>query len=86
MTETFLFFPEKKMEKNVGFGAQSSAPLPTAPPSYEEAIANTGGAPALPSVVPTPYPLGNASVQMPMPCKLYLYQLLIKFVIQNGFD
>jgi hypothetical protein len=65
------------MEKNVGFGAESS--LPTASPSYEEAIANTGGAPMHPSVVPTPYPLGNASVQMPMPCKLYLD-------IQNGFD
>ncbi|XP_011166353.1 lipopolysaccharide-induced tumor necrosis factor-alpha factor homolog isoform X2 [Solenopsis invicta] len=55
------------MEKNIGFGAQSSAPLPTAPPSYEEAIANTGGAPTHPPVVPAPYPVGHASVQMPMP-------------------
>ncbi|XP_011879852.1 PREDICTED: lipopolysaccharide-induced tumor necrosis factor-alpha factor homolog isoform X2 [Vollenhovia emeryi] len=59
------------MEKNIGFGAasaQPSAPLPTAPPSYEEAIATAGGAPTHPpSVVPTPYPLGNAPVQMPMP-------------------
>lgn len=59
------------MEKNVGFSAttaQSSVPLPTAPPSYEEAIANAGGASMQPSGVPTPYPLGNASIQMPMPC------------------
>lgn len=59
------------MEKNVGFSAanaQSSGPLPTTPPSYEEAIANAGIAPTHPPVIPTPYPLGNASVQMPMPC------------------
>lgn len=59
------------MEKNVGFSAtttQFSAPLPTAPPSYEEAIANAGGAPTQPPVVPIPYPLGNAPVQMPMSC------------------
>ncbi|XP_071556014.1 uncharacterized protein [Temnothorax nylanderi] len=56
------------MEKNVGFAAaQPSAPLPMAPPSYEEAIANAGGAPTHPPVVPTTYPLGNAPVQMPMP-------------------
>lgn len=54
------------MEKNVGFNA-ANAHLPTAPPSYEEAIANAGTASTHPSVVPTPYPLGNAA-QMPMPC------------------
>ncbi|XP_077266986.1 lipopolysaccharide-induced tumor necrosis factor-alpha factor homolog [Temnothorax americanus] len=58
----------EKMEKNVGFAAaQPSAPLPLAPPSYEEAIANAGGASTHPPVVPTPYPLGSAPVQMPMP-------------------
>jgi len=57
------------MEKNFGFtNVQPSAPLPTAPPSYEEAIANTGGAPTHPPVLPTPYPPGNAPIQMPMPC------------------
>ncbi|KYN18042.1 PREDICTED: lipopolysaccharide-induced tumor necrosis factor-alpha factor homolog [Trachymyrmex cornetzi] len=56
------------MEKNLGFtNVQPSAPLPTAPPSYEEAIANTGGAPTHPPVMPTPYPPGNAPIQMPMP-------------------
>ncbi|XP_011644077.1 lipopolysaccharide-induced tumor necrosis factor-alpha factor homolog [Pogonomyrmex barbatus] len=53
------------MEKNV-VNAQPSV-LPTAPPSYEEAIANTGGASTHPPVGPTSYPLGNAPVQMPMP-------------------
>lgn len=59
------------MEKNLGFGginAPPSAPLPTAPPSYEEAIANAGGAPTHPPVVPTQYPPGSAPLQMPMPC------------------
>ncbi|CAL1681770.1 unnamed protein product [Lasius platythorax] len=58
------------MEKNIGFSAtnaQPSAPLPTAPPSYEEAIANTGGAPLHPPVGSIPFPLGTAPVSMPMP-------------------
>lgn len=61
------------MEKNIGFSAtnaQPSAPLPTAPPSYEEAIANTGGAPLHPPVGSIPYPLGTAPVSMPMPCNV----------------
>lgn len=56
------------MEKNIGFSAtNTSAPLPTAPPSYEEAIASTGGAPLHPPVGSTPYPLGTAPTPMPMP-------------------
>lgn len=51
------------MEK--GF-VQPSAPLPTAPPSYEEAIADSGGVPAQSSVANPPYPVGAAA--MPMPC------------------
>ncbi|EZA61862.1 hypothetical protein DMN91_006353 [Ooceraea biroi] len=57
------------MEKNIGFGgasAHSSAPLPTAPPSYEEAIASAGE-PMRPPVTSPPYPLGAASVPIPMP-------------------
>lgn len=56
------------MEKNIGFSAQPSAPLPTAPPSYEEAIANTGRAPLHSPIGFTPSPLGTAPVSMPMPC------------------
>lgn len=55
------------MEKNIGFSAQPSAPLPTAPPSYEEAIANTGRTPLHPPGS-SPYPLGTAPISMPMPC------------------
>lgn len=55
------------MEKNIGLSAPASAPLPTAPPSYEEAIANTG-APLHPPIGSTPYPLGSAPPPMPMPC------------------
>lgn len=53
------------MEK--GF-VQPSAPLPTAPPSYEEAIANTGAVSVQPSVANPPYPVGGAAMPMPMPC------------------
>lgn len=60
------------MEKNIGFGTHSSIPLPTAPPSYEEAIASAAGEPVRPPVTSPPYPLGPASVpmpiSMPMPC------------------
>lgn len=54
------------MEKNIGLSVPASAPLPTAPPSYEEAIANTG-APLHPPIGSTPYPLGSAPTPMPMP-------------------
>lgn len=56
------------MEKNIGFNAANvqSAPLPTAPPSYEEAIANAGGVP-MPTPVSPPYPMGAGAAQMPMP-------------------
>lgn len=50
-----------------GPNAQSIAPLPTAPPSYEEAIANVGP-PVHPSVGSAPYPIGLPSVQMPISC------------------
>ncbi|XP_014471884.1 PREDICTED: lipopolysaccharide-induced tumor necrosis factor-alpha factor homolog [Dinoponera quadriceps] len=46
---------------------QLSAPLPTAPPSYEEAIANTGGGPVQQSVANPPYPVGGPAMPMPMP-------------------
>jgi len=64
-------FFRKTMEKNIGFGAtsaHSSAPLPTAPPSYEEAIASAGEA-MCPSVTSPPYPMGSSAISMPMPCK-----------------
>ncbi|XP_012232328.1 lipopolysaccharide-induced tumor necrosis factor-alpha factor homolog [Linepithema humile] len=57
------------MEKNVGFSAANAQPsnlLPTAPPSYEEAIANTG-VPMNPPVGSAPYPLGITPVPMAMP-------------------
>lgn len=53
------------MEKNVNLG-HSSAPLPSAPPSYEEAIASAGES-MRPPVSSPPYPLGSATVPMPMP-------------------
>lgn len=56
------------MEKDMGFSAPNAQPssfLPTAPPSYEEAIANTG-VPVKPLVGSAPYPLGTT---MPMPCR-----------------
>lgn len=59
------------MEKNTGFSAptvQPSAPLPTAPPSYEEAIAYAGALPVHSAVTSPPYPAGTAAVPMPMPC------------------
>lgn len=75
---TFLFktlFFSRKMEKNIGFSAANAQPsslLPTAPPSYEEAIANTGALntpmPMNPPVGSAPYPLGTTPVPMPMPC------------------
>jgi len=74
LIESFCFFFLGKMEKNVSFAAndQPTAPLPTAPPSYEEAIANTG-APTHPPVIAMPYPQGNAPIQMPMPCMISRY-------------
>ena len=44
-----------------------SAPLPTAPPSYEEAVAQSGFVPNLPSN--PPYPTGGPQMPMPTPCK-----------------
>ncbi|XP_020288859.1 lipopolysaccharide-induced tumor necrosis factor-alpha factor homolog [Pseudomyrmex gracilis] len=49
-----------------GPNVQPTAPLPTAPPSYEEAIANAGP-PVHPPVGPAPYPIGLPPVQMPIP-------------------
>ena len=64
-----------------------SAPLPTAPPSYEEAVGITTGPPmpsgVMASGVPymhppvsgaPPYPVSGAQMPMPNPCK---YQLVI---------
>lgn len=65
------------MEKDQGHAA-ATAPLPSAPPSYEEAVAISG--PPRASLPNPPYPVTRAT--MPMPCKLifvWLFQKKLKF-------
>ena len=54
------------MEKNIGFAsgsAQPSAPPPTAPPSYEEAVGNVTSPPLQPNI--PPYPVGPSAMPLP---------------------
>ena len=54
------------MEKDHG-QTGPTAPLPTAPPSYEEAVAISG---IPPGAIPNPpYPIAGAQMPMPTPCK-----------------
>ena len=58
------------MEKNKGFASgstQPSAPPPSAPPSYEEAVENAAGISRQPNI--PPYPVGPSS--MPIPTRTY---------------
>ncbi|KOX71202.1 hypothetical protein WN51_04225 [Melipona quadrifasciata] len=51
------------MEKNKGFATQPSAPPPSAPPSYEEAVENAAGISRQPNI--PPYPVGPSSMPIP---------------------
>ena len=53
---------------------QLDSTVPSAPPSYEEAIAQSGFPPNLPRN--PPYPTGGPQMPMPTPCK-YFSLLLI---------
>lgn len=60
------------MEKTTGPGGSNMEPsaplqasLPTGPPSYEEAIAYSGG------LANPPYPVGVSSMPVPPTCTLY---------------
>lgn len=60
-------FHSRNMEKNLGFGdgsPQATAPPPTAPPSYEEAVASAASMPHQPINIP-PYPVGPSAMPMP---------------------
>lgn len=58
----------EEMEKNKGFAStQPSAPPPSAPPSYEEAVENAAGISRQPNI--PPYPVGPSS--MPIPTRAY---------------
>lgn len=59
------------MEKAVGFAGgsvQPSAPPPTAPPSYEEAVGNVTYPPPQPNI--PPYPVGPSTMPVPS-CKCF---------------
>ena len=72
-------------------GNPGPGPLPTAPPSYEEAVGLTG--PSIPGVAPgmqmtspvpgaPPYPVAGAQMPMPTPCNYnIIFHILTVFLL-----
>lgn len=55
-----------------------TAPLPTAPPSYEEAVAQSGYVANLPNS--PPYPAAGSQMPMPTPCMFISFNLLLLYI------